>query len=216
MPLKLHSKLLLAATLIAAVATAHAQVTYDAEEGWLRPTVGGGVSGLDPAFAQGSAPDYLLQPGSGQGHRWGMTAWADAGLPFNASWLRPLSLEAQFSTIFAGGPASQQGIKETTVGGGAVYTWRHWQNFRPYAKYIFSYGIVSFHPALLPTGVTYSHDSRATNGLGGGIEFRLTHRIWLRAEYERQFWGSVAGSTSLQPQAVTIGAMYSLRGRAHP
>ena len=45
---------------------------------------------------------------------------------------------------------------------------------------------------------------------GGGLDYRLTHRIVLRAEYEHQFWPSVPGipgdpSHGLQPSGFNFG-----------
>jgi opacity protein-like surface antigen len=147
----------------------------------------------------------------GQGRRWGYTAWADAGMPWGPAWLRGLGVEAEYRSVYAGDMVDQMGLKESTAGGGATYTLRHWHSIRPYGKYIFSLGSISFTPIPLPGGKTYAQDSRAVQALGGGFQLRCTEHISARAEYEYQLWGRLLGAPDFSPQGVTLGAMFNLR-----
>ncbi|MGD0627768.1 MAG: outer membrane beta-barrel protein [Terracidiphilus sp.] len=211
---RLLSRLLLTAVFMAAAIPDHAQSVYAARQSKVDLAFGGGGSNFDPDFAQGPAPRYLEQTGMGQGRRWGYTVWADAGMPFGPRWLRGFRAEVQYRSVYAGVMVEQMGLKEQTVGGGATYTLRHWQSLRPYGKYIFSLGSISFTPIPLPLGSSYSQDSRAVQALGGGIELRCSEHISARADYEYQLWGRLLGAPDFTPQGVTVGAMYSLRKSA--
>lgn len=207
---RLLPKVLLAAVFIAAAGPVLAQVVYDASQGKLPLSLGGGISNFDPDFAQGPGPAYGILFGSGQGRMWGGTAWIDAGIPFGPPWVHGFAAEAEYRSIFAGGSQGQQNLKESSVGGGAIYTWRRWHTFRPYGKYILNFGSIDFTPVPEKNAPPYSHDSRLANSLGGGIEIRCTQHIWARADYEYQYWGRFGGSPVFQPQGVTLGAMYNL------
>jgi opacity protein-like surface antigen len=208
MVFRLLPRLLLAAVLVAAASPVIAQTVYDAEQGRLPLSIGGGASNFDPDFAQGSTPIYLPHLGTGQGRMWGGTAWADVSLPWLHSWLHGFGVEGEYRSTFTGGSSGQSSLKETTVGGGVTYTYYHWRSFRPYGKYIFNYGTVSFVP--IPEGVgAYSQDSRNANEFGGGVELRCTSHVWARAEYDYQSWGDLLGG--LRPQGFTVGAMYNFR-----
>ncbi len=210
MNFKLLTRFLLAALFISAAAVSYSQTVYDAEEGRLPFSFGGGVSNFDPYFAQYPLPNDVAFTGLGNGRMWGATAWADAGLRFGPAWTHPFNIEAQYRTIFAGSQANHQNLVENNYGGGATYTWYHFRNFRPYGKYMLSYGSIRFNPIPFPGHPSYSQDSRVTNALGGGLEYRLTQHIWVRGDYEYQLWGKLLGAPEFSPQGFTIGAMYHL------
>jgi opacity protein-like surface antigen len=207
---RLLSRFLLTALFVSAASAAFSQTVYDAEEGKLPLSFGGGVSNFDPYFAQAPLPNDILVSGTGQGRMWGATGWADAGIRFGPTWLHPINIELQYRSIFAGGAPDHQNVVESNYGGGLTYTWYHFRNFHPYGKYIVSEGTVSFSPTPDPGHPDYSHDSRLTNSLGGGIEYRLTRHIWVRGDYEYQLWGKLLGAPEFSPQGFTIGAMYHL------
>lgn len=211
MVLRLLSRLLLTAVFIAGAIPAQGQAVYAASQSKLGLAFGGGGSNFDPDFAQGSPPSYLVQTGMGQGRRWGFAGWADAGMPFGPGWVRGIGIEAEYRSIYTGDMVEQTGLKESTAGGGATYTWRRWHTLRPYGKYIFSLGSISFTPIPLPGGGVYSRDSRTARALGGGFEISCTDHISARADYEYQSWGLIFGAPGLSPQGVSVGAMYNLR-----
>lgn len=140
----------------------------------------------------------------GRGRMSGATVWAD----YTPSWiparLRGLGLEAEARDISFGHSSSQpSNFREDTVGGGGIYTWRHFRNFRPYGKFIASYGVIDFHL----NNSTYSHDSRTVASAGFGFEYRAFRNVWFRADYEYQDWPHLFNQ-SLDPQGFTFGASY--------
>jgi opacity protein-like surface antigen len=210
MVLRLLPSLALAATFLAAASPLASQTVYDAEKGKLGLSLGAGISNFDPDFAQGLPPGNEIHEGWGQGRMSGTTVWADAGIPWGVRWLRGFSIEAEYRTILEGGSTGQSNLRESNLAGGATYTWRRWDRVRPYGKYLFGYGEVSFAPVPEANGTAYSQDSRGMNILGGGAEVRCTRHIWARAEYDYESWGQLLGP-HLQPQGFTVGAMYHLR-----
>ena len=209
MTLRLLSNLALAATFLTAASPLVSQAVYHAEKSTLDLSLGAGLSNFDPGFAQGLPPGNEIHEGWGQGRMTGGTAWVNLGIPWNARWLRGLGFEGEYRTILEGGSTGQSNIRESNLAGGATYTLRHWNVVRPYAKYLFGYGEVSFAPVPEPDGTPYSQDSRGMNILGAGAEVRCTHHFWVRAEYDYESWGVLLGP-HLQPQGVTVGAMYHL------
>jgi opacity protein-like surface antigen len=208
MSLKLVSRLFLVAVLISATSSAFSQTTYDASEGRLPLSVGGGISNFDPYFAQGPAPNNSDRDGLGLGRMWGGTVWADVGIRYGAPWMHAFSVEGQYRSIFAGDNTGQQDLKESTIGGGLTYTVRRWHLIHPYGKVLFGDGSIKFAPEVEPSGAIYSQDSRGLLSLGGGLEVRCTSHIWARADYEYQSWGQLLAARNLQPQGITVGAMY--------
>jgi hypothetical protein len=202
MSLRLLSRLFLAAFFVVAAVPIFSQTVYHAEEGKLPLSFGGGVANFNPDYPRGTA--------TGDGRMWGASAWADAGIRFGPAWLHPFNVELQYRSIFAGGTLAQANLNEGSYGGGVTYTWRHFRNFSPYGKYIMSLGTISFPPISVPGNPSYSHDSRFTNDLGGGFEYRLTRHIWARADYECDLWGHIYGLSEFAPQGFTVGAMYRL------
>ena len=209
---RLLPRFLLTAFVVAVTIPVPAQSVYHATQGRLDLSLGGGGSNFDPDFAQGPLPGDSVQIGMGQGHRWGFVGWADAGMPFGPPWVRGIGIEAEYRAVYAGDMVDQTGLKESTAGGGAIYTWRHWRDFRPYGKYIFSLGSIAFAPIPQANGSSYSQDSRAAQAFGGGFEVRCSHHIWARADYQYQSWGRFLGPTDFTPQGLSVGAMYSWRG----
>jgi opacity protein-like surface antigen len=65
---------------------------------------------------------------------------------------------------------------------------------------------------------TDGHDSRNFLGEGGGIEYRVIPRLWVRADYEHQSWPDFFKATKpagrLDSQGFTVGAVYHF-GRSH-
>ncbi|HXR39094.1 MAG TPA: outer membrane beta-barrel protein [Terracidiphilus sp.] len=207
---RLLPKLLLAIFFVSTAGTVFSQTVYDAKQGRLPLSFGAGMSNYDAYFAQGPAPVNQFYTGLGFGRMWGATGWADAGLRFGPAWIHPMSVELQYRSLFAGGSLNQSNLTESSVGGGLTYTWRQSPKFRPYVKYIMSYGMIDFKPVVYPGHPDYSHDSRFTNAAGGGFEYRVGRHVWLRADYEYQFWGKFLGAPEFMPQGITVGAMYRL------
>ena len=80
-------------------------------------------------------------------------------------------------------------------------------------RYNFAYGpIVPYVKAMYGRGVYNFHDSVANIGyniytFGGGMDFRVTRSLNLRADYEYQTWPNFPLAT-LHPSLVTFGIAY--------
>jgi opacity protein-like surface antigen len=147
----------------------------------------------------------------GEGRRMtGISAWVDWDLSHYKFVPKGLGLEAEGKTIRFGVPAEFSRMREETALGGVIYSWRHYPNFRPFAKGLMGIGSIDF-----PSYGVYSHDTRTVMAGGGGIDYRVHGNIWLRAQYEYQRWPNFQGREALTPNGVTIGASYDFR-RFHP
>jgi hypothetical protein len=87
----------------------------------------------------------------------------------------------------------------------------HRGKLRPYAKVLFGIGQNDF-PLTIGTGKYF------ILAPGGGVDYRLSRRISLRAEYEYQFWPSAPGvagepSNGMKPNGFSAGFAYKLFGR---
>lgn len=60
----------------------------------------------------------------------------------------------------------------------------------------------------------YTHDTRDVFASGGGLNYRLVHQLWVRADYEYQMWPDLFKKT-LEPQGFTLGASYDFRSLRH-
>jgi opacity protein-like surface antigen len=192
-------ELLPAVLIVIAAVPALGQVTYSGEQGRLPFAAGPGISSYDVDW--------------GHGRIWGGTAWADWGLTWGPNWMQGFGLEGEARYINLGHSPGQPPLKVGTAGGGPIYTWRHFQKFRPYGKFLMSYGSLSgFSFPTEPGSPPYTHDTRTAFAPGGGLEFRLTKHVWLRVDYEYQFWMRLfLNHQTYDPQGFTMGAMYNLR-----
>jgi opacity protein-like surface antigen len=136
--------------------------------------------------------------------------WSFTGPPI----LRGFGLEAEARDISLG--RGTHGVPPNfrldTAGGGVIYTWRHFHNLKPYAKVEDNYGGIDWNNPV----PNYKHETRAVLALGGGLQYRVFRSIWVRGDYEYQFWPDIdlsrPNSTHvLDPQGFTIGAMYDFR-----
>ena len=160
-------------------------------------TAGGGWT-----IAAGGGPSYFHM-NYGDGEEWGGTLWVDVNINKGPSFLRGLGgeMEARDLSIDRA-PTLPDDMRTDTLGGGPIYTWRHFPRFRPYAKVLVSYGSldISKHNYHY-TWILYSP--------GAGIEYRPFGNVWLRADYEYQVWPQLfTPKWSYNPDGVTVGAMY--------
>ena len=103
-------------------------------------------------------------------------------------------------------------MRHDTAEGGPTYTWRRLRKFQPYGKYLMGIGSIDFDP-LPGAPPTYTHDTRTIYAPGGGAQYRVFKSLWVRGDYEYQFWPNLFGAHSLNPNGFTIGAMYDFGGR---
>jgi hypothetical protein len=173
-----------------------------------------------PAFSQ-TVPSYQARgiplvvgigPSSydvdwGHGRMLGGTIWAD----WYPKWVPPvvhgLGVEFEARDISLNRGYGQTNMRQDTIAGGPVYTWRHYKNMHPYFKYLIGYGSMDF--AGSPG---YSHDTRTLTAPGGGLEYRIYRQFWARADYEYQTWQKLLGKTP-NPQGFTAGVSYDF---GHP
>jgi opacity protein-like surface antigen len=186
-------KLIFAALLVAAVLPAHSQVTPAANQGGVPIVVGAGFS------------DFSIDWGPGQRME-GISAWVDWYPNRLPAVLNGLGIEAEGRDIDFGRPASIPKMRQDTGVGGAIYDWNRFRNFRPYAKYLVGIGSIDFPPAG-----TYSHDTFLVLSPGAGVEYRAWRHIWIRGDYEYQYWHHTFGLHDLNPNGFTVGASYDFR-----
>ena len=137
----------------------------------------------------------------------GGTLWADWNFRHAPGFLRGLSVEVEVRDLNYMRSSRQLNLRQDTASGGVIYAWRHYQKFAPYAKFLAGYGSMNFTSG----SPGYSHDSRTMYIPGGGLQYRLHERIWMRGDYEYQFWPDFFRHQSLNPSGFTIGVSYDLQ-----
>lgn len=96
-------------------------------------------------------------------------------------------------------------LREDTIGGGPRVRIAHIGRFVPYAKLIAGIGSIDFPPN--PKAPHYTHDTFFLWALGGGSDYKLTPHIYLRGEFQYQWWPGWTPH-GLSPHGFTIGANY--------
>lgn len=207
----MRSKFVLAALFLASATQGYPQTVPAAYESPSRLSVGLGVCGYNDAF---HTPGTLPYPA---GIMEGAAIWLDFYPNRGPAFLRGLGVEAEGRDIEFGRPSDQpSNLREDTGGGGAIYSWRHYRKFTPYAKYTWEQGSVDFK------GVPgYNHDDRYLRAFGGGVDYRISPNIWARADYEEQSWQRLFVNYKvtpitwfiLKPRGVTVGVSYNVHFR---
>ena len=190
---------ILALSAMIAAAPASAQTVYDAEQGISRLAVGGGISGYHPDFG----PKLIFGP----------AIWVDYKPRFFGGVLNGLGIEGEARGVLWNRGSKNPGFYESTVGGGFIYHpgFAEHHAFAPYAKVL---GSLGWNPAYKIQGPPFPVYS-----LGGGLDYRFSHRITFRGEYEYQIWTQTPsyqhiGKLSTDAaQGFTIGALYNFGRR---
>lgn len=135
----------------------------------------------------------------------GPAAWLDWNFYSAPSVLNGFGIEIQGRDLNYIRTGDVPNLREDTIGGGAIYTFRKIpiRNFHYYGKFLIEYGSIDF---MGTPG--YNHDTRTVYAPGTGIEVRAWHNIWVRGEYEWQFWPHFPLQHALNPTGLTIGATY--------
>ena len=82
--------------------------------------------------------------------------------------------------------------------------------FRPYATLAVGYGSIVFqHPVIYPTG-PYSSDNSFVYAGGGGVDYRITSTVALKADLQMQSWNLGTETAGFKPVAATVGAIIML------
>lgn len=123
-------------------------------------------------------------------------------------------MDAEVRDIEFGRPNTvSPNFKLVTGSGGPIYTVRRFRNFQPYGKWLFGLGSFDFHVR----DPYYTHDTRTVFAPGGGFLYRLHHHLWVRADYEYQFWPDLFPNKNnphggtLDPQGFTLGFSYDFK-----
>jgi opacity protein-like surface antigen len=190
----MRMKLIVASLLLAAAFPVSAQVVPTAEQHGLPLVVGVGFS------------DFYTD---WDGRIDGVTVWADWNFYRAPSLLRGLGIEAEFRDLNYARTGTVPELRQDTAAIGAIYTWRHYRRVHPYAKYLVGVGSIDFGH-MSPT---YSHDSRTIYTPGGGIEYRAWRNVWVRGDYEYQYWTNFFRHHTMNPNGFTVGVSYDFR---HP
>jgi opacity protein-like surface antigen len=172
-------------------------------------TIGAGFSGYNPDF--------------GHGHLLGGTLWIGYFPNKVPSLLRGIGVEVEARDLNYGRSSTQPAnLRMDTIQGGVIYAWPHFGNIRPYAKFSGGYGNAD-------DGITATHrnhDSRTISSGGGGFEYRVFQKVWVRADYEYQSWPEffkhpatatkpARPSGQLNPQGFSLGAVYHFGDSRH-
>ena len=148
----------------------------------------------------------------GHGRMLGGTVWLDFQPPKLPAWLNGLGAEIEARDISLNhSPSQPSNYREDTLGGGAIYTVNRYRSFRPYGKFLASFGSMDFRTS----NPGYSHETRTVYAPGGGIEVKVYRGFWARADYEYQVWPQLQGGTA-DPQGFTVGFMVDLRDVRRP
>jgi len=191
---QMRMKLIVASLLLAAAFPASAQVVPAAEKHGLPLVVGVGFSDFRSDW-NGRLWDGRLAGG---------TVWADWNFYGAPSFLHGLGIEAEARDLNYARTGNVPNMRQDTAQIGAIYTWRHYQRVHPYDKYLAGLGSIDFQH----TDPHYSHDTRTVYTPGGGVEYRAWRNVWVRGDYEYQFWTDFFRHHTMNPNGVTLGVSY--------
>ena len=190
--------------LVASASSGLAQSIYAARENHLPIAVGFGMSNFDLDYGKDHGGERRMD---------GVTAWIDWSPPNLPPILRGVGLEVEGRDINFGRPSSLYRMRQDTFAGGVVYNWPRYRVVQPYFQYLLGMGSIDF-PSRIPH---YTHDTRAIQAPGGGLEVIAFRNVKVRASYEYQFWPHLFGPHSLNPNGFSFGTEYDFRNfRSRP
>jgi hypothetical protein len=147
------------------------------------------------------------------GNLLGPAAWLDFTFPHMPHRLYGLGIEAEGRHLSWDNSGTDPLLRENTGAGGPIYMWRHYRNFHPYGKFLIGYGGIDFQGYYVGCTLDCNHDSDIFYDPGGGAEYRIRGDLWVRGDYEAEFWtnfGQPANKT-VYPRGFTVGVAYDLR-----
>lgn len=151
-------------------------------------------------FVAGAGVSYFQSDWNGR--LVGPTAWVDWNFYNSSPLLKGFGLELEVRDLNYAQVVRK--MRMDTAEGGLIYTWRHYRRFNPYGKFLAGFGSIDF-PNLTPS---YSHDTRAVYAPGFGAEYRVLGSVWVRGDYEYQFWPDFIHNHALNPYGITASASY--------
>jgi hypothetical protein len=140
----------------------------------------------------------------------GPTLWLDAELlrVHGPGFTRgTLGLEAEGRDLNYARSGDDPKLRESTGEGGVTYDFARFGRIQPYTKFLLGFGAINFTNKVSPY---YTHDSRTLLAPGGGLQYRLYRNIWVRGDYEYQFWLHFFRDHAMNPEGGTIGVSYDL------
>jgi opacity protein-like surface antigen len=135
----------------------------------------------------------------------GATLWADWNFNHGLGLLRGFGIEVEGRDLNYGRTGNVPNLRQDTAEGGTIYTVHHYRRFQPYGKFLAGFGSIDFGH-ITPT---YSHETRDVFAPGCGVQYRAWRNIWVRADYEYQFWPHFFNDHALNPNGVTVGVLQS-------
>lgn len=150
--------------------------------------------------------DWGIDQYGGQHRMAGITAWVNTDVPVLSRLLKGLAIEVEGRDLNYSHPTGLSKLRQSTILGGPTYTFRSHLPIRPYAKYFAGIGSIDFPPRG-----NYSHDTRVVTAPGGGVEARLWGPLWVRGDYEYQFWPKLFGPHTLNPNGFSFGIEFDSR-----
>ena len=180
-------RLFIAVFLVIAPVAAAAQAEYSAERGPVAFSVGGSFSYFDAAYG-----GYKVMGATGFAH-FSPIIWDHVAAQAEGRWL----------TL-----NGSHGFSEYNYLAGPVYhiTLSEHRRFHPYVKGLIGEGVVNF-----PNHLAYGRYFAIAPG--AGVDYTLTRRWRLRADYEYQIWPNAPdipglSNSAMKPNGVSVGFAY--------
>jgi len=189
-------RLVLAGLALASAIPAFPQTAPAATQGGIPITIGAGYSEFYSDWS---------------GNISGGTLWIDWNMYRMPTILQGLGLEIEARDLNFNRNGDQPKLRMDTAAGGPIYHYRHWERFQPYAKGLMGMGSHDFNDIRDPN---YEHDTRVILVTGGGMEYRFWRNMWVRGDYQYQFWFHYFNNHDLNPEGGTVGISYDL-GHMH-
>jgi len=168
----------------------------------------GEMSGIPrlPILVGAGFSNFDLDYGGGRRMN-GLEAWADYYFYHAPSLLRLTGIEVEGRDLNYGHPQGLSIMRQDTLQGGLVVTLYNRRKFRAYGKGLGGIGSINY-PS--PTGK--AHKTNLVYSLGGGVDYRATRSLWIRGDYESQWWPAIfSRGTALTPSGLSIGVSYNFR-----
>jgi opacity protein-like surface antigen len=119
-----------------------------------------------------------------------------------------VGIDGSARSLFMFTPSDLTRMQQSTFLAGAFYEAKPFFHVRPFARFGGGIGVIEF-PSADPK---YTRDKFTVYAPGGGAEYPITGKVYLRGEYEYQFWQKFQGPHDLNPNGVTLGVTYYVRG----
>jgi opacity protein-like surface antigen len=158
-----------------------------------------------------------VNPDYGHGTIYGGELWIDYSLRALPPILQGMGIAMEAQDVRFDPSPTEGVLREDVALGGVSYTSTHFRSLHPYGKFVMGLGNLDY---TVSHNRTY-HQTRTVTGIGGGLEYRVFRSIWLKCDYEYQYFPDFflgipqrPTSGSINPESITVGAMYSFwRGR---